>query len=173
LAIQDGGFGQAPERAIPGPGQESVWDYPRPPRVEPVPQRVRIVLDGQPLADSTSAMRVVETGGPPVYYIPAEDVRLGRLERSRHSTTCEWKGRATYYSYRNAGRSVENLAWAYEDPKPGFEPIARHLAFYAGLVDEAWVGDEQARPQPGRFYGGWITSWVVGPFKGGPGMAGR
>jgi uncharacterized protein (DUF427 family) len=123
-------------------------------------------MDGQTLADTTKARRVVETGGPPVYYIPAADVRLDLLDRSRHETTCEWKGQATYWSYRHGDRTVENLAWSYEDPKPGFESIAGHLAFYAGLVDEAWVGDDRATPQPGRFYGGWITSWVVGPFKG-------
>ena len=172
MAIQDGRPNQPAERQMPEPGQESVWDYPRPPRVEPVPQRVRVVLDGQPLADTTRAKRIVETGGPPVYYIPAEDVRLDRLERSRHVTSCEWKGGATYYSYRQPERTIENLAWSYEQPKPGFEAIAGHLAFYAGLVDEAWVGDERATPQPGRFYGGWVTSWIVGPFKGGSGTAG-
>jgi uncharacterized protein (DUF427 family) len=130
------------------------------------------VLDGETLADSSRALRVIETGGPPVYYLPAEDVRLERLEQSQHTTTCEWKGRASYWSYRRPGRVVENLAWSYERPEPGFEAIAGHLAFYAALVDEAWVGDERATPQPGRFYGGWITPWVVGPFKGGPGTFG-
>jgi uncharacterized protein (DUF427 family) len=130
------------------------------------------VIDGNVIADTTRASRVIETGGPPVYYIPPADVRLDRLDPSRHVTVCEWKGPATYYSYRHGDRIVENVAWSYERPKPGFEAIEGHLAFYAGLVDEAWVGDEQATPQPGRFYGGWITSWVVGPFKGGPGTAG-
>jgi uncharacterized protein (DUF427 family) len=131
-----------------------------------------VLLDGEPLADSDHAKRVVETGGPPVYYIPAEDVRLDRLQRSHHTTTCEWKGPASYWSYQAGDRHIENLAWSYERPKPGFEDIAGHLAFYAGLVDEAWVGDERATPQPGRFYGGWITSWVVGPFKGATGTFG-
>jgi uncharacterized protein (DUF427 family) len=124
------------------------------------------------LADTTRAKRVVETGGPPVYYIPPEDVRLDRLERSRRVTVCEWKGPATYYSHRGPDRTVENLAWSYDRPNAGFEAIRGHLAFYAGLVDEAWVGDERAAPQPGGFYGGWITSWIVGPFKGGPGTLG-
>ncbi|HUF36533.1 MAG TPA: DUF427 domain-containing protein [Gemmatimonadales bacterium] len=173
MATSKAGPGARPERVIPGPGQESVWDYPRPPRVEAVPQRVRVLLDGEVVADSNGARRVIETGGPPVYYIPPGDVRLERLDRSRRTTTCEWKGPATYYSYRGPGRAVENLAWSYDQPKPGFEAIRGHVAFYAGLVDEAWVGDERAIPQPGGFYGGWITSWVVGPFKGGPGTFGR
>jgi uncharacterized protein (DUF427 family) len=161
-----------PVRVVPAPGQESAWDYPRPPRVEPVPHRVRVILDGQVLADTTRAQRVLESASPPVYYMPREDVRLDRLERSAHETVCEWKGDATYYSYPGPGRRVENVAWSYDRPNPGYEVISGHLAFYAGLVDEAWVGDERARPQPGRFYGGWITSWVVGPFKGEPGSFG-
>jgi uncharacterized protein (DUF427 family) len=129
-------------------------------------------MDGEILADTTRAQRVLETAGPPVYYIPAEDVRLARLERSAHTSVCEWKGGAHYYSYARPGRRVENVAWSYADPNPGYEAIRGHLAFYGRLVDEAWVGDERAVPQPGRFYGGWITSWVVGPFKGDPGTFG-
>ncbi len=164
--------GPRPERMAPGPGQESVWDYPRPPRVEPVPQRVRVIMDGQVLAETTRAQRVLETAGPPVYYLPREDIRMDRLERGAHVTVCEWKGPATYYAYSGTGRRLDNVAWSYERPNPGYEAIAGHLAFYGGLVDEAWVGDERATPQPGRFYGGWITSWVVGPFKGEPGSFG-
>jgi uncharacterized protein (DUF427 family) len=160
--------GPRPERIVPLPGQESVWDYPRPPRVEAVPQAVRVIMDGEVLAATFRAHRVLETAGPPVYYIPRDDVRMDRLELSPHATVCEWKGPATYYSYAGHGRRVENVAWSYQQPNPGYQAIAGHLAFYGGLVDEAWVGDERATPQPGRFYGGWITSWVVGPFKGGP-----
>jgi len=129
-------------------------------------------MDGEVLADTTRAQRVLETASPPVYYIPRDDVRMARLERSRHASVCEWKGGAAYFTYAGQGRLVENVAWSYERPNAGFEAIAGHLAFYAGLVDEAWVGDERAIPQPGRFYGGWITSWVVGPFKGDPGSFG-
>jgi uncharacterized protein (DUF427 family) len=157
------------ERVAPGPGQESVWDYPRPPRVEPVPDRLQVVVDGEIVADTTHGLRVLETAGAPVYYIPREDVRLDRLVVSPHGTFCEWKGRAGYFSYAHGGRRIENVAWTYEDPSPGYEAIAGHLAFYAGRVDEAWVGDERAAAQPGRFYGGWVTSRVVGPFKGEPG----
>ena len=161
-----------PERIAPGPGQESVWDYPRPPRVEEVPERLCVVVDGEVLADTTHGLRVLETAGPPVYYLPPGDIRLDRLVRSGHGTVCEWKGEAGYWTYDHRGLRIDNIAWSYERPKPGFEAIAGYLAFYAGLVDEAWVGEEQATPQPGRFYGGWITSRIVGPFKGTPGSAG-
>ena len=158
----------APARIEPLAGQESVWDYPRPPRVEPVRERLRVVVDGEVLADTTRGKRVLETAGPPVYYFPPEDVALERLETSPKWSVCEWKGEATYRSYRHEGRRIEDVAWSYERPNPGYEPIAGHLAFYAAKVDEAWVDDERATPQAGGFYGGWITSRVVGPFKGDP-----
>ncbi len=157
---------------VPGPGQESVWDYPRPPRVEPVPERLRVVLDGEVLADTERGQRVLETAGAPVYYVPAADVRFDRLVPTDHASVCEWKGRATYLSYRHGGRTIPQVAWRYERPNAGYEAIAGHVAFYAALVDEAWVGDERATPQPGGFYGGRVTSRVVGPFKGGPGSIG-
>lgn len=157
---------------MPGPGQESVWDYPRPPRVETVPERIRVVVDGQAIAESTHALRVIETAGPPVYYLPPADVRMDLLERTTHVSQCEWKGQAAYFTLQLNGRRIPNLAWSYAKPLPGYEAIRDHLAFYAGLVDEAWVGDERATPQPGRFYGGWVTSRVVGPFKGEPGSFG-
>ena len=156
----------------PGPGQESVWDYPRPPRVEPVAERLRVVVDGEIVAETTRGLRVLETAGPPVYYVPAEDVRLERLTRSEQGSVCEWKGAATYCTYDHRGRRIANVAWSYPHPNPGYEGIRDHLAFYAGRVDEAWVGEERATPQPGRFYGGWITSSIVGPFKGEPGSFG-
>ena len=161
-----------PQRVPPEPGQESAWDYPRPPRVERVPQRVRVVVDGEELASTSGAFRVVETAGAPVYYIPAEDVRLDRLVPSDHRTVCEWKGDATYWTYRNDVREVANIGWSYDRPRPGYEAIAGHVAFYPALVDEAWLGDERATPQAGGYYGGWITSRVVGPFKGEPGTMG-
>lgn len=160
------------QRVVPGPGQESVWDYPRPPRVEPVPERVRVVVDGQTIADTTRGLRVLETAGAPVYYVPPDDVRLDLFERSPHRSVCEWKGDASYLSYVAPDRRIDNVAWSYEDPLPGYEAMRGYLAFYPALVDEAWVGDEQATPQPGRFYGGWATSKVVGPFKGETGTQG-
>ncbi len=156
---------------VPGPGQESVWDYPRPPRVETVDDRIRVVVGGTVIADSGRALRVLETAGAPVYYVPREDVRMDLLAPTLHSTHCEWKGDAGYWSVAIDGRKVENVAWSYEAPKAGFEPITGHLAFYAWRVDEAWVGDERATPQAGRFYGGWVTDRIVGPIKGEPGSA--
>ena len=160
------------ERIAPGPGQESVWDYPRPPRVEPVRERIRVVVDGVEIADSRSAMRVLETAGAPVYYIPPRDVRMDLLRTTTYQTFCEWKGAATYHSLTLPSREIPDIAWSYPDPNPGYEAIRDYLAFYAARVDEAWVGDERATPQPGRFYGGWVTSRIVGPIKGEPGSAG-
>jgi uncharacterized protein (DUF427 family) len=156
----------------PGPGQESVWDYPRPPRVEPVTARVRIVVDGRDLADTTRAVRVLETAGAPVYYVPLEDVDRTRLAASDRTSFCEWKGGASYVDYASGDRRIPMIAWSYPEPNPGYEILRDRLAFYAGKVDEAWVGDERATPQPGGFYGGWVTSAIVGPIKGVPGSGG-
>lgn len=151
---------------------EFVWDYPRPPRVEPVPDQIRIVVDGVTIADTARAVRVLETSHPPTYYVPPEDVRRDLLSPGAGRSTCEWKGAATYHSLTVGDRRIEDVAWSYERPRPGFEGLAGYLAFYPGRVDEAWVGDERARPQAGGFYGGWITSRVSGPFKGEPGTIG-
>ena len=156
-------------RVEPGPGQESVWDYPRPPRIEPVLQRIRVEVAGVTIADTRRALRVVETASPPAYYIPAEDVRLDLLEHSATSSACEWKGTASYRTLRVAGRIVRNVAWTYALPNAAYEAIRGYLAFYAGRVDAAWVGDERVVPQSGDYYGGWVTSRIVGPFKGEPG----
>jgi uncharacterized protein (DUF427 family) len=158
-----------PERIEPGPGQESVWDYPRPPRVEPVSDRVRVEFGGEVVADSTGARRVLETSQPPAFYIPPADVRLDLLEASPHRTLCEWKGTATYFSVSAGGRIARDGAWTYRAPTPAFESITDHLAFYAQAMDACWVGDERVQPMEGMFYGGWITDSVVGPFKGAPG----
>lgn len=161
-----------PIRVIPGPGQESVWDYPRPPRVEAVGERLRVVVDGEVLADTTRGLRVLETAGAPVYYFPPDDVRMDRLAPSPHGSFCEWKGSAGYHHYVGATRRIQDVAWSYPAPTRGYEAIRGYLAFYAGRVDEAWVGDERAAPQPGGFYGGWVTSRIVGPIKGEPGSFG-
>ena len=156
-----------------GPGEESVWDYPRPPRVEVVPERVQVLVGGRPLADSARALRVLETAGAPVYYLPPADVDRTRLRRaSTRSTFCEWKGTADYFDYDDGARQTRRIAWAYHEPFAGYEAIRDHLAFYAGKVDEAWVGEERATPQPGLYYGGWVTSRVRGPMKGAPGSEG-
>ena len=162
-----------PARIVPAPGQESTWDYPRPPRVEPVPERIRVVVDGIVIADTVKALRVLETSHPPTYYLPLADGRADLLVASSSSSFCEFKGRASYLTLvLPSGRRIEDVAWVYPAPSPGFGAIAGHLAFYVSKVDEAWVGDEQARPQAGGFYGGWVTSRVVGPFKGEPGTGG-
>jgi uncharacterized protein (DUF427 family) len=149
---------------------ESVWDYPRPPRVEPSAARVVVELDGEVLADTRRSLRVLETSHPPVYYIPAADVRTERLRPStrRRDTWCEYKGAARYY---DAGEH-EAVAWSYASPSPGYGAIGGCYAFYPGRVDRATVDGEQVEAQPGDFYGGWITSAVTGPFKGGPGTTG-
>ncbi len=162
-----------PVPILPAAGQESAWDYPRPPRVEPAADRIRVVVDGIAIADSVRALRVLETSHPPSYYLPAEDVRTDLLEGTSRTSVCEFKGRAMYRTLvLPSGRRIVDVAWLYPVPAPGFEAIAGHLSFYANRVDEAWVGDERVVPQPGDFYGGWITSRVVGPFKGGPGTWG-
>ena len=146
---------------------ESVRDYPRPPRVEPTGRRIRVVLGGETIVDTRRAHRVLETSHPPVYYVPLEDVAPGVLEPSSGGTTfCEWKGDASYYDVAAGGRREERAAWTYHDPSPGFESIRDAVAFYAGPMDACFVDDERVEPQPGGFYGGWITSDVTGPFKG-------
>lgn len=151
---------------------ESVWDYPRPPRLEPVPERIRVVVAGVTIANSQRAYRVLETSHPPVYYLPPEDVRMDLLTPGGSGSVCEWKGAATYHTLTIGDRRIADVAWSYEQPTPGFVAIASYLAFYPGRVDEAWVDDERAEPQAGGFYGGWITSRIRGPFKGEPGTLG-
>ena len=161
-----------PQPLPPGPGQESVWDYPRPPRVDEARERIRVVHGGVVMVDSRSALRVLETSHPPTYYVPPADVDHSVLERTATSTWCEWKGPATYWTVRVGDHVSVDAAWSYEEPVAAFEAIRSHLAFHPAKVDECWVGDERATAQAGGFYGGWITSRVVGPFKGGPGTAG-
>ena len=150
---------------------ESVWDYPRPPRVEPCARRVRVVHEGLTVADSTAALRVLETSHPPGIYVPPADV-LVPLEASPTTTWCEFKGRAAYWSLRAGDALVADAAWSYPEPAPGYERLTGYLSFYPGRVDEAWLDDERVRPQEGSFYGGWLTDDVEGPFKGGPGTLG-
>jgi uncharacterized protein (DUF427 family) len=155
-----------PERIEPGPGQESVWDYPRPPRVESTPKRVEVVFKGVVIADTTRSWRVLETSHPPIYYIPREDVRSEHLVDSPRRSFCEWKGRARYVDVRVRGALAEAAGWYYPEPTLRFDPIRDCVAFYPAAMDACKVDGEIVRPQPGHFYGGWITSDVVGPFKG-------
>ncbi len=159
-------------RDVPGPGQESVWDYPRPPRLDVCPHRVRVELGGEVIADTMHALRLLETSHPPTYYIPPADVRRDLLVRAPGASMCEWKGAATYWTVRTAAKVAERAAWSYPDPFADFAALRDHLAFYCAAMDGCFVAGERARPQPGGFYGGWISDHVVGPFKGGPGSAG-
>jgi len=151
---------------------ESVWDYPRPPRVEASRKLVRVEFAGEVIAETTRAYRVLETGHPPVYYIPPEDVRSGFLRPSRRRTYCEFKGQASYYDLISGDREVHDAGWYYPEPTTRYEAIRDHVAFYPGRVDAVFVDDERVAAQPGDFYGGWITADIEGPFKGGPGTAG-
>ena len=153
----------------PGPGQESVWDYPRPPRLEPVSQPIRIVFASLDIAAASIAFRVVETAGAPCYYLPPDTVRVDCLRPSKNTSLCEWKGEARYWSIQVGRHVSENAAWSYPEPEPDFAPIRDHLAFFAGRVDACYLGSERVEPQPGGFYGGWVTANIVGPIKGGPG----
>ena len=149
--------------------QESVADYPRPPRLEPAQRRVRIVFAGQTILDTNAAWRVLETYHPPGFYLPAAGFAPGTLVRSARTSFCEWKGSAQYYDIQADGRVAADAAWDYPDPTPAFLPIRGHVAVYAGAMDACFVDEERVTPQEGGFYGGWITSELVGPFKGGPG----
>jgi len=151
---------------------ESVWDYPRPPRVEPSTRRVRVVLGGKTIVDTVRSHRVLETSHPPVFYVPVEEVADGVLFPSDGRTTfCEWKGSASYYDVRAGDREIERGAWTYHEPIEGFEQIRDAVAFYPARMDACFVDDERVTAQAGDFYGGWVTSEIAGPFKGDPGTA--
>ena len=157
------------KRIEPAPGQESVWDYPRPPRLEPTPKCLRVIFDGQTVAETLRGLRVLETSQPPAYYFPPEDVRQDVLRRSGYRTLCEWKGVAVYFTIQVQGKVSQNAAWSYPNPSAGFEPLRDYVAFYPSRVDTCYVDGQPVRAQEGDYYGGWITPDVVGPFKGGPG----
>ena len=146
-----------------------VADFPRPPAIERVTLPVRIVLGGEQIAETEAAWAVLETTHPPTYYVPASAFRPGALEASRRSSFCEWKGLAHYYTVRGGGRTEVDAGWGYAEPSHAYSALRDHVAVYAGRMESCFVGDEQVRPQPGGFYGGWVTSDLVGPFKGGPG----
>jgi uncharacterized protein (DUF427 family) len=160
------------ERIVPGPGQESVWDYPRPPRLEDSAKHIQIMFNDVVIADTHRAKRVLETSHPPVYYIPPDDIRQDCLTRTARSTYCEWKGQAAYYTVTVGDRSAENVAWYYPNPTSAFATLKDYVAFYPSQMQACFVDGEQVQPQPGDFYGGWITSDIVGPFKGSAGTWG-
>ena len=143
--------------------------FPRPPAIEPVPARVRVVLGGQEIAATDAAWRILETYHQQTYYIPRDAFASGVLAPSRRTSFCEWKGVASYVTLTAGDRIEPDVGWTYPDPNPAYAALRDHVALYAGRMDACFVGDERVVPQPGGFYGGWITSEFAGPFKGGPG----
>lgn len=152
-----------------GPGQESVWSYPRPAIAEPSGRHIRIEHCGRVIADTQTSVRTLETSHPPTYYIPPKNVDMAALRRSLRRSFCEWKGSAVYYDLVIDGMVLADIAWSYPDPTPNFTSLRDHIAFYAAPFDGCFVDGERVLPQPGGFYGGWITSDQAGPFKGIPG----
>jgi len=157
------------KREKPGPGQESVWDYPRPPRLEKSDKTIRVEFEGLVIAESRRAFRVLETSHPPTWYIPPQDVLREMLLPGSRGSFCEFKGSALYYSLKSATGFSENTAWYYPHPAEAFRPITNYIAFYPSRVEACFVDGERVRAQEGDFYGGWITRDILGPFKGGPG----
>jgi uncharacterized protein (DUF427 family) len=157
--------------AANGRTTESVWDYPRPPALVPCDRHVRVLHRGFTVAESDRALRVLETASPPTIYVPSEDVRGELLEPTEGHTVCEWKGEASYFDVVHQGSRAERAAWTYPNPKQPYAALLDHVAFYAGRV-ECYLDDERVRPQPGDFYGGWVTEEIEGPLKGEPGSEG-
>lgn len=169
-------WGPRPIDVVPepvGPGEESVWDYPRPPVIEAVAEPIRVVFAGQVIASSTKAVRVLETAGAPTYYISPDDVRQDALRVHEGFSICEWKGAAIYYDVHVGAQSAEQAAFSYPDPlddlAEGYASLAGWIGFYPGRVDACFVGEESVTPQTGGIYAGWITRAVKGPIKGAPG----
>lgn len=154
-----------PKPIPPEPGQESVWDYPRPPRIEDTTKHIQIIFNGETIADTRRAKRSLETSHPPIYYIPMEDVKMEYLTSSDRTTYCEWRGLPSYYTLTVGDRQAKNVGWSYSK-------VPGHIAFYARPMDACYVDGEKVQPQAGDFYAGWITSDIVGPFKGEPGTRG-
>ncbi len=160
------------KRVVPEVGQESVWEYPRPPRLEDCSDHIKVVFGGVTIAKSQACKRVLETSHPPAYYIPLDDILKGSLVPTGKQSICEWKGVARYYHVIAGEFSTDNAAWSYLMPTTAFEPIRDYVAFYAHLMDACYVNEERVQSQQGGFYGGWITNKIVGPFKGPPGTLG-
>ncbi|CAN5639508.1 DUF427 domain-containing protein [soil metagenome] len=160
------------KRIEPKAGQESVWDYPRPPRLERTNKHLKIIFNGEIIAETNRGFRVLETSHPPIYYFPPSDVRMEFLTENTNSSFCEWKGRASYYDLRVGDKTVKNAAWFYPNSTEDFKEIENYIAFYPSNMDECYVDGELVNAQKGDFYGGWVTKDIVGPFKGGAGTRG-
>lgn len=165
-------FARRPQPVPAGPGEESVWDYPRPPRLEAEARRIVVVFNGVTVVDTDRALRVLETSHPPTYYLPAGEFVAGSLVPAEGTSYCEWKGVARFWTVRAGDREAPRAAWSYPQPSGPYAALADHVALYCSAMDRCEVGGERAEPQPGEFYGGWVTSWVKGPFKGDPGTLG-
>lgn len=149
----------------PEEGEESVWDYPRPPALSKDDRLVQVYLGETLIAESKNAIRILETASPPTFYIPKSDVQMDLLNSGTGSSHCEWKGKATYWDISTPGKTIRQAGWSYEDPYEEFEKISGYLSFYPSKL-RCMVNEERVKPQPGGFYGGWITSEIVGPVKG-------
>ena len=160
------------KRIKPKPGQESVWDYPRPPAIEPVSEHLKIVFDGVEIANSNKSFRILETSHPPTYYLPVSSFVEGSLLPTVRTSFCEFKGVANYYHVKANSEVAEFAAWGYSNPNPQYGDLKDHVSVYASRMQSCFVGEEKVEAQEGDFYGGWITSRVVGPFKGGLGTWG-
>ncbi|MEE2892827.1 MAG: DUF427 domain-containing protein [Pseudomonadota bacterium] len=161
--------GRHPQPDPIAPGEESVWEYPRPPRLESVAERVRVEFGGRVVIDTTRALRMLETSHPPTFYLPFEDADPDAFQPCLGRSFCEWKGVAEYFDVFADGARAPRSAWRYPAPSAEYAALAGHLSLYAGPMDACWVGDHRVTPQPGQFYGGWITPGIRGPFKGEPG----
>ena len=153
----------------PRPGQTSVWSFPRPAVAETELRRLRVAFGGRTIAETTRGVRTLETSHPPTYYFPADDVAPGVLVPVPGRSLCEWKGQASYFDVMAGGERREAAAWTYRNPTPAFAAIRDHVAFYAEPMEACFVGEERVIPQPGNFYGGWLTANIEGPVKGAPG----
>jgi len=162
------GTERPPFAMAPGPSQESVWDYPRPPKIAPDKRRVIVRFNHITIAESVHTVRVLETASPPTFYIPQSDVNVELLQVAHGASLCEWKGRAAYWRLKAAGLSQSAVGWSYPTAKAPYESISGYYSFYPGRMD-CFVDGESVRPQPGSFYSGWVTDEVVGPWKGDPG----
>ena len=159
-------------RIEPKDGQESVWDYPRPPRMEACHKHLRVIFNGVEIINSHTSYRILETSHPPTYYISPDDVQMAYFQEINQSSLCEWKGRASYYDISVNGKTAKGAAWFYQQPSAPYQAMMGYVALYANLMEACYVNDERVDAQAGGFYGGWITSDVVGPFKGAPNTLG-
>ena len=157
-----------PKPIPPKPNQESVWDYPRPPRVEDTTKRIRIIFNNQLIVDTHRAKRLLETSHPPNYYIPPDDIKMEYLQPSDRASFCEWKGKASYYTLQVGNHQAKDVAWYYPNISPRYKELEGYVSFYPAPMDACYVDAEQVQPQEGNFYAGWITHNIIGPFKGGP-----